>query len=257
MASGPSNLYPMQSNGQALKGRIGPGVRRAFSLLYRNPVDPDMLFVDCISGYLRSDSVVLDAGCGGGSFLHYGWKKGVRLLAGCDISDPASIRQNENISAGARADLAHLPFRSGSFDAVFSRYVLEHLEGPERAFTELARVLRPGGHFILLTPSKYHYVSLFSRLTPHSIHGKVSSLRGNSVEDACPTRYLANSKTELSRLAAGAGLRLKEFRAIEVCPNYLLWSLPTFLLGVGYERLVNRFECLSPLRVNIIAVFER
>lgn len=43
------------------------------------------------------------------------------------------------------AALPHLPFRSGSFDAVTANFVLNHVGDPAATLTELRRVLRPGG----------------------------------------------------------------------------------------------------------------
>lgn len=40
----------------------------------------------------------------------------------------------------------------GSFDTVLCTQVLEHVPHPRRALSELARVLRPGGHLILSVP---------------------------------------------------------------------------------------------------------
>ncbi len=39
----------------------------------------------------------------------------------------------------------HLPFRDGSFDAVFSAYVFRNLDSVPATLGEIARVLRPGG----------------------------------------------------------------------------------------------------------------
>lgn len=208
-----------------LKGRVGLGVKRAFSFFYPDYISEDDLFAQRIVRYLQKDSLVLDAGCGSGAFFRYPWKHHVRFLVGCDISE--SVHRNPNLTSGIRGDLACLPFSCKSFDVIFSRYVLEHLDAPGIVFAELARILKPGGKLIVLTPSKYHYVALLSRLTPHWVHEMVSVIRGNSAQDAFPTKYLANSKSELIRYAEEAGLTLKEFMAREVCPNYLLWSLPS------------------------------
>ncbi len=57
----------------------------------------------------------------------------------------------------AVADAAHLPYASGSFDAVFGFGVMHHV-GPWRvALQEVARVLRPGGFYFLeeLYPALY------------------------------------------------------------------------------------------------------
>jgi 2-polyprenyl-3-methyl-5-hydroxy-6-metoxy-1,4-benzoquinol methylase len=41
---------------------------------------------------------------------------------------------------------------SGSFDSAICTQVLEHVPDPRRAVTELARVLRPGGHLVVSVP---------------------------------------------------------------------------------------------------------
>jgi SAM-dependent methyltransferase len=50
------------------------------------------------------------------------------------------------------ADLTALPFDDGSFDVVICSHVLEHVPDDRAAFSELVRVLAPGGHALLLTP---------------------------------------------------------------------------------------------------------
>ncbi|HMO01914.1 MAG TPA: class I SAM-dependent methyltransferase [Oligoflexia bacterium] len=45
-----------------------------------------------------------------------------------------------------------LPFKNNSFDAVFSLSVLEHLRDPQKAATELQRVLKPGGIIYVSAP---------------------------------------------------------------------------------------------------------
>lgn len=39
----------------------------------------------------------------------------------------------------------HLPFKDGTFDAVFSAYVFRNLDSVDRTMCEIARVLKPGG----------------------------------------------------------------------------------------------------------------
>ena len=46
-----------------------------------------------------------------------------------------------------------IPFPDGSFDAVLSFDVLEHVQDPRRAFREIHRVLRAGGHGWLVFPT--------------------------------------------------------------------------------------------------------
>jgi ubiquinone/menaquinone biosynthesis C-methylase UbiE len=51
------------------------------------------------------------------------------------------------------ADAQELPFADGSFDGVFSINLLEHTPEPARVAREAARILRPGGRFLAVTPN--------------------------------------------------------------------------------------------------------
>ena len=54
----------------------------------------------------------------------------------------------------AVADVSALPFSDESFDGIYTMGTLEHLPDPERAFAEIARVLRPGGLAIVGVPNR-------------------------------------------------------------------------------------------------------
>lgn len=51
------------------------------------------------------------------------------------------------------ADAQGLPFPDGTFDAAISINVLEHVPDPARFAREAARVLRPGGRLLMVTPN--------------------------------------------------------------------------------------------------------
>jgi hypothetical protein len=61
----------------------------------------------------------------------------------------------------------------------------------------------------------------------------------------------------LKKQFAEVGLELIEMQAIEVRPNYLQFSLPLYLLGAVYERIVNSSRLFSALRVNYIVGFRK
>jgi ubiquinone/menaquinone biosynthesis C-methylase UbiE len=54
------------------------------------------------------------------------------------------------------ADMRKIPFEAASFDAIVSSYAIDHLrrEGIEATLVESARVLKPGGEFLLMTFGK-------------------------------------------------------------------------------------------------------
>lgn len=59
------------------------------------------------------------------------------------------------ISVGTvNGDILSLPFRSGSFDCVYSMGTIEHLPDPAAAVAEAGRVLRKGGVAVIGVPNK-------------------------------------------------------------------------------------------------------
>jgi ubiquinone/menaquinone biosynthesis C-methylase UbiE len=211
-------------------------------------------FSDVIHQHVRKGDVMLDAGCGSGRVFQYvfGEEQRPRLIVGVDLTDEP--KGNRNVDAAARADLARLPFRDGAFDIAISSHVAEHLTQPDAVFGELARVLKPGGKLLILTPNRWHYVTMNAALMPHSFHLRFNQSRGVDAHDIFPTVYRANTAKRLRGLYEASGLDVEALYQFETEPEYLAFSTPTYALGVGFERLVNRFDALKHLRVNLLAV---
>lgn len=91
---------------------------------------------------LGARSIVLDVGCGDGSYVRALWGWGV-VASGVDPL-PGSC-----MSTGS-AD--SLPYPDCTFDFVYSKSVLEHLEYPEDALQEMYRVTKPGGTCANIVP---------------------------------------------------------------------------------------------------------
>ncbi|PWI20969.1 SAM-dependent methyltransferase [Streptomyces sp. Act143] len=107
---------------------------------------------------LREGDRVLDAGCGTGRALPP-LRAAVGpsgTVLGADLT-PAMLRAA--VRAGRDrdgqlllADVAALPLRSESLDAVFGAGLISHLPDPPENLRELARVVRPGGALALFHP---------------------------------------------------------------------------------------------------------
>lgn len=54
-----------------------------------------------------------------------------------------------------------VPLRNGCVDLVYSSNVFEHLEDQRKCASEIARVLRPGGHCVLVVPTPWTRVNYF------------------------------------------------------------------------------------------------
>src|SRR5687768_13432563 len=107
---------------------------------------------------LRPGSVACDVGCGSGYWLQrmHAAAGGAADLHGTDLAAPA-LRQLRGRGFGlVRGDVLALPYRSGGFDFVFSGGVIHHTVGPELAFREIARVVKPGGRFLIEVYNAWH-----------------------------------------------------------------------------------------------------
>lgn len=107
---------------------------------------------------LREGNRVLDAGCGTGRALPPLRKAVGRsgVVLGADLTPAmleAAVRAGRDREGQLLlADVAALPLRPESLDAVFGAGLIAHLPRPEANLRELARVVRPGGTLALFHP---------------------------------------------------------------------------------------------------------
>jgi len=221
---------------------------------YPDYVDEHTRFDTLIRAHLRPGMNVLDAGAGRGVMYPYDYREIVGRMAGAD-TDPR-VTENPNLTDAAVADLARLPYEDGTFDLVFSKYVFEHLDRPSAVMRELRRVMRPGGHLLIHTPNRWHYVAMFATVTPTRFHAWFNAKRGRVGADTFPTRYRANDRRTLERLGAATGFRVVGVDLLETKPDYLYFHPLAYRAGIAYERVVNRWPSLARFRVQIIADLE-
>lgn len=230
-------------------------IRNLFDTYYPAYRSEETIFRAHLTGAAEGAQRVYDAGCGSGELCSHDLRAAGRIVIGVDV-DPG-LADNRWVTAAVRGRLDALPFPADSADLVVARYVLEHLEDPAVVFREVARVLRPGGRFVMLTPNAYHYVALISRWTPTWVHRRVKAGHGVAAEDVFPTYYRANTRRALGALARGAGFTVSRLDTHETSPNYLEFSRILYRAGVMYERVVNRFAILAGLRVSLVATLTK
>ena len=103
--------------------------------------------------HLAGATTVLDVGAGEGQVARAAaGLAGVVSVVGADPSRAqlGVARERAGGPVYARAEAAGLPFASAAFDAVVACLVFEHIDDMDEAVAEVARVLRPGGRFLLL-----------------------------------------------------------------------------------------------------------
>jgi SAM-dependent methyltransferase len=114
---------------------------------------------------------ILEAGCG----RH--WRLDLMgtecTLTGVDLDPEAlALRKNKmrDLDVAIHGDLCTVDFPEASFDVVFSRFVLEHVEKADVALRNFVRWLKPGGLLIVLFPVRESARTFYARFLPYRFH---------------------------------------------------------------------------------------
>ena len=194
-----------------------------------------------VRAHIKPQSHVLDLGCGRGGVVELFWRD-VTVAVGLDPDVPSLAEHRAPGMPVIRGRGEHLPFAAQSFDVIVCLWVLEHLESPEVVLHEVRRVLRPGGHFLFLTPNLRNPLLLMNRVAkalPQLQRRIVPRLYGRVEADTFPVRYRANTEAAITAQAARCGLQVATLRAISD-PTYLALNSLMFRASAMAERMLPR-----------------
>jgi len=210
---------------------------------------------DEVARLLPPGGALLDAGCGRGAPMLRQYIGRASVLVGVDLVDFRGEAEGMRL---IQSDLAHIDVPSGSIDVVMSRSVMEHVADPRAVYTEMHRVLKPGGHFVFLTPNLWDYASLIARCVPNRLHPWiVARTEGRAEEDVFPVEYRTNTRRAVHRWADATGFDIVSFRYLGQYPNYFLFNGALFLMATAYEKTLARFESLAFLRGWILTALRK
>ena len=127
---------------------------------HRYQLEPHILEVVRFARWGGKD--VLEAGCGIGTDGIRFARNGARYFGVDFAADAVALARSrfeleEREGTFVQADILELPFEDESFDLVYSHGVIHHFADTQRAVDEFYRVLRPGGHALVMV---YHRNSL-------------------------------------------------------------------------------------------------
>jgi ubiquinone/menaquinone biosynthesis C-methylase UbiE len=120
--------------------------------------------------YISPHSIILDLGSSTGRIFPLLDLCAPKETHGADIGNyltfgkPSSTFKTFDFSAD------RYPYDDATFDAITCIEVVEHLENPFHFLREAARILKPGGVFIVSTPNPEHIWSRISYLTRGKFH---------------------------------------------------------------------------------------
>jgi SAM-dependent methyltransferase len=216
---------------------------------------PYRIFEEEVICHLRPEHTLLDAGCGRGAPVLARFRGRAKRLIGVDLVDfNAGLSDIELL----KGDLSHIELDTGSVDIVMSRAVMEHIADPASVYSEIHRILRPGGYFVFLTANLWDYASIIAKSVPNRFHPWiVSRTEGRAPEDVFPTCYRTNSRRAVHRWADATGFDIVSLRHLGQYPSYFMFNGFLFLLATAYEKVISRFRGLEFLRGWILAVLRK
>lgn len=200
--------------------------------------------------HLSPTAKILDLGAGEGYFsmlvgnvLREQWGIApAEVLSACDVT-PEIFRYDEIPCTRIETD-GHLPYGNGTFDAVCSLEVVEHVEDQFAFCREIARVLRPGGTAFISTPN---ILNLNSRY--RSLHSGFATLFNPLPLTGADVVHTSGHIHPVSYYYLAFALYRAGMRAVSVDYDrfkrsalaILAWSWPFVLLGhIGFLLKLRR-----------------
>jgi SAM-dependent methyltransferase len=193
--------------------------------------DEDLAVFRAKTGWDPSElagKLVLDAGCGGGRYARLLGRAGANVLA-VDLSDAvdkaASLCADLPNVLVVQADLLDLPLAPSSFDYAFSIGVLHHSPDPRLAFSQVSRLVKPGGRLAVWL---YRRNTWPQEVLNSSLRALTTRLPARVLEPLCAGLGVLGSVPLLNKTANKvANFSNHPDWTLRVCDNFD-WYAPTY-----------------------------
>jgi len=160
-----------------------------------------------------------------------------------DTSKEATENLKEMGGISIVGDVINLPFKDDFFDLVAGFEVIEHIENDKKAFSEIARVLKPSGFFIFTVPLGQKFFNEFDLIAGHKRRYEI---------------------VELKNLLSENGFKILRYRA----PSFYIkvfnkLDAPFINYALRNKKMKNSLKnfvlpkCLFNLYYQILSFFER
>lgn len=211
------------------------------------------LYIGVVDGLVAKNSKILDIGCGHGGLMESVYKK-TAFTYGID-PDKRALDKNKIIKHKHCGTVESMPYADSFFDVVVSAFVLEHLEDPTKAFTEIHRVLKPGGRVVFLTPNARNYNVWIIRLIPEHFHDFFTrKLYGRQEHDTFSKFYRINSAKQIKSILSPIGFK-EEKLLLNGDPTYISFNNFLFKFSCFLENIIDKY--FQSAKVHLIGVYEK
>jgi SAM-dependent methyltransferase len=202
---------------------------------------------------LPDGAVILDVGGGANFFYKDAVQPPGRLkVVSVDIS-AEELAMNKDADETHVADVSkEIPMPDESVDLLFTRALLEHVDGVPTAIREMGRVLRPGGTALHVVPCRYSIFGIAARLLPFGPLLKLTLKLAPWFRDenfGFNVFYDHCYPSALEREFRVAGFSNIDIQVSWACEDFFVGIYPIYLVHAAYEQVVRR------LRIKTLAAY--
>lgn len=199
---------------------------------------PADVYYEAVVSSLAPGSLWLDVGGGSSPFPHNSALAAELVSRSYLVAVDPSPNVQTNSFASETYQMPLEQFATlNRFDLITARMVCEHVTDPAAFIRSLSRLIRPGGHVVIYTVSRFSPLSIAAALTPTKVHHLVKSRLWKAEEkDTFPTVYRMNTRQTLRRLFAAEGFAERLFLRLDD-----LALLHRFPLGTKIELTLWQF----------------
>lgn len=190
---------------------------------------------------IRPGMNVLEIGCAPGKMLAWVSRALGARISGLDYS-PRGLETTRwllaqmNIEADLRQEnVFETSFEPETFDVVYSNGVIEHFDDPREIVSMHVRLLRPGGHAVILIPN---YGGVYGRLQGAFDPENLSIHNVDIMNEAA-----------MARLAPTYGSEVQVYRAGRVSPWLVSWERRWGSAGRVFPWMLNGLALLQPFDI--------
>ena len=204
---------------------------------------------------------ILEIGCGTGYYFPaFSSFRNEPFVIGADISAESlkkCITNFRNFSF-VLCDANHLPFEANIFDGILIISLLHHVPDYKRTLAESMKVLKHGGHALIIDLTSTNLLINFARriwfLLPHSFKDKIGDMQLNY---EAPEKY-AISQKNLIRYSEKIGtgiVRIENFHLFVFAFSYLTKLIPSLSRIFGKKILLSTYYLERKLAKGVLGIF--
>ena len=192
----------------------------------------------------------LDYGCADGGYCAAILKEGASSIVGIDVEEERIAIAKTRDIPNARFEVfdgLEISFDDESFDGIFMNEVFEHVVDEQKTLQEVFRLLRTGGHLVLISPNRWFPID------GHSIRIGKQRFSPTPIVPWLPERWTRARMGarnywphQLVRQVCAAGFAIQETGFIWPVLEHYRWLPPRLLRA--YQRRITTLDQVPGVR---------